>query len=353
MDAKADSKETILELLHQLHYKFIEGLHYEWLVVEGDGKLYEIIKSLQFEYGEQLRWVIPYPGDWHMLKNYQSALMKAYFDAGLKALARVSGYPVSAIQTSSHFKRSHLFILEAWEAIYRVMLTHFISKETTTCSESLFHNITDYLKSPHQENFLEDFNHHLQMINGNATQCFMEFKSFLQERARSDDTWRFWVQFIFQDAMAYIGLYLSIRSGDWELRMASMKQMAPVFTAFDQFTYQKLISMHLADLVTIPPAIKAMFKQGRFVVSISDRPWHSVALDESHEMLINRDCKASIVRPLPDYINRIASYIPYRSKSLQNFKQEVLPPAKEKYHSIQSPFSSQSNVSTTSVHKLK
>ena len=51
-----------------------------------------------------------------------------------------------------------------------------------------------------------------------------------------------------------------------------------------------------------------MFKQGGFVVSIGERPWHSVGIDESHEMLINKDCKTSVVRPLPDYINRIACH---------------------------------------------
>ena len=55
-----------MELLHDLRQQFIEGLKREWLVVEGDGKFYEILKSLQFEYGEELNWVIPYPGDWHM-----------------------------------------------------------------------------------------------------------------------------------------------------------------------------------------------------------------------------------------------------------------------------------------------
>ena len=31
--------------------------------------------------------------------------------------------------------------------------------------------------------------------------------------------------------MAYVGLYLGIRSGDWQLRIACMKMMAPIFTA--------------------------------------------------------------------------------------------------------------------------
>lgn len=98
MDSKADSKETIRELLQDLHQQFIEGLNYEWLVVEGDGKLYELLKSLQFEYGEELSWVIPYQGDW-----YQIALIKPYYHAGLKALASAAGYPTSSILICSQF----------------------------------------------------------------------------------------------------------------------------------------------------------------------------------------------------------------------------------------------------------
>lgn len=54
-DAKADSKDTLMELLHGLHSEFIVGLQYKYLVIEGDGKLYELVKSLQFEYGECLK----------------------------------------------------------------------------------------------------------------------------------------------------------------------------------------------------------------------------------------------------------------------------------------------------------
>ena len=106
IDAVADSKDTVMTLLHDLQQQFIEGLGHKWLVVEGDGKLYEILKSLQLEYGDELSWVIPYPGDWHLLKNYQAALMKAYYDAGLKTLASVAGYPTASIHSTSQFKRT-------------------------------------------------------------------------------------------------------------------------------------------------------------------------------------------------------------------------------------------------------
>lgn len=123
-----------------------------------------------------------------------------------------------------------------------------------------------------------------------------------------DDTWKFWVQFVFVDALAYVGLFLAIRSGDWVLRMGSMKAMAPLFTAFDHPTYQKLISNHIHDLLRIPQVL-LMFSQGAFVVNISGREWHSVGVDETHEMLINKQCKQAVVKPTENYINRVASHV--------------------------------------------
>ena len=70
MDSVADRKDTVMQLLHDLQQRFIVGQNMKWLVLEGDAKLYEVMKSLQFEYGEELSWVIPYPGDWHMLRQH-------------------------------------------------------------------------------------------------------------------------------------------------------------------------------------------------------------------------------------------------------------------------------------------
>lgn len=67
MDAVSDNKDTQLKLLHELFAKFIKDQTREHLVIEGDQKLYEVLQSLKFEYGKELDWVIPFPGDWHML----------------------------------------------------------------------------------------------------------------------------------------------------------------------------------------------------------------------------------------------------------------------------------------------
>ena len=49
---------------------------------------------------------------------------------------------------------------------------------------------------------------------------YKEFNTFIEGLCGLDDTWKFWHNFVFHDMLAYIGLYLAIRGGLWDLRMA-------------------------------------------------------------------------------------------------------------------------------------
>ena len=60
------------------------------------------------------------------------------------------------------------------------------------------------------------------------------------------------ILFVFQDALAYIGLYLSIRGGMWDMRMGSLKEMCPLFAAFDRLNYRTIIPQHIADVLSMP-----------------------------------------------------------------------------------------------------
>ena len=133
------------------------------------------------------------------------------------------------------------------------------------------------------------------------------------------------MQFVTRDALAYIGLYLAICEGEWELRMACMKLMAPVFSAFERLTYRKLIGQHIADVLSWPEPVLKFFKEGGFVISLTGQPWNSHGVDEAHEMIINKACKASIVHPSREYINRVAAYLPHHSKCIENLKQQLFP----------------------------
>ena len=101
------------------------GTKVNFLGVVGDEKTYDLLHTLKIEYGSDLNWLIPLPGDWHVFKNYQEVLMKVYFEAGLKDAAKTIRYTegvLNSIGSCSKFKRAHLFLLRAWEALFRKTL---------------------------------------------------------------------------------------------------------------------------------------------------------------------------------------------------------------------------------------
>lgn len=69
----------------------------------------------------------PFQGTGIFLKNFQEVLIKIYFDAGLSELAKASGYQPNSI--GCNFKRTHHFLLETWESLYRHFLHLFMSNQ--------------------------------------------------------------------------------------------------------------------------------------------------------------------------------------------------------------------------------
>ena len=83
--------------------------------------------------------------------------------------------------------------------------------------------------------------------------------------------------------------------------------MAPLFCAYDRPCYQKLVPNHIADLQNYSSEIIECFQAGGFTIKIKGGIGHAVALDEAHEMCINRDMKMAVTRPSLPYLQKIES----------------------------------------------
>lgn len=143
------------------------------------------------------------------------------------------------------------------------------------------------------------------------------------------DTYKFWHRFLLEDSLPYLSLYISLRYRNWDMRLASYKQMVPLFTAYDHGTYQRLIPHHLHDLFSLPECLTRQLQKGAFSVRLKALEWNGVAIDECHEMQINKDCKLAIVRPSKDRMTFLANHLPFRAASIRNLKHQVLPPKKK------------------------
>ena len=108
----------------------------------GDAKINDLLQALL---GENLNWLLPLPGDWHILFNFQKVLLKPYADAGLMSLAKVSGYraeTLKSLMNASNFRRTHLFLLQCFEAFYEFFLDMFLSSDTVQQAENEKLNMT-------------------------------------------------------------------------------------------------------------------------------------------------------------------------------------------------------------------
>ena len=63
------------------------------------------------------------------------------------------------------------------------------------------------------------------------------------------------------------------------------------------------------------------FESGAFMCSITGTRMHSVALDEAHEMFVNKDLKTTVTRPTKEYLDRILYYYPVRALVIKSPRQ--------------------------------
>ena len=82
------------------------------------------------------------------------------------------------------------------------------------------------------------------MIEDKLSEEYKDFLCYISTKCENDSAWKFWKEFVFWDGFSHL-YFFSIRGGMWNLRTASIKTMAPMFTAFVRPHYQKLIPQHL------------------------------------------------------------------------------------------------------------
>ena len=200
VDENPDCDETMAQIAEDLLDRFSTGTQQGWVVLVGDGKTYEHLMNVKRQYGHTLKKLLILPGDWHTLKNFQPVLMKVYFYAGLKELAKASGYrgsTLSSLETNRNFKRTHNFLLQVWEALYREMLRAY-------CTTSVATNISDVLTAARCILSTSISENHspqqvMKRIRGliEDTSVHTNFMQFLEQQSESDETWKFWVRFVY------------------------------------------------------------------------------------------------------------------------------------------------------------
>ena len=73
-------------VVDDIHKEFIVGKKLRNFVLAGDAKTHDYLVKLKAEEGEDLDWLIPFIGDFHVCFNYHKVIKRIFWDAGLHDL---------------------------------------------------------------------------------------------------------------------------------------------------------------------------------------------------------------------------------------------------------------------------
>lgn len=146
--------------------------------------------------------------------------------------------------SASGFRKTHEFLLQSWEAMYRHQLRHFYANGNVSVQFQLLYSSIATKLSSHKSDVFKHLHSELEM----SSTCFEEFMSFFQVMGQADATAQFWLDFIHRDMLHYASLFLAIRLRQFHLCTASIRKLAPIFHAMDRPTYSKLVPFHMAQV---------------------------------------------------------------------------------------------------------
>ena len=119
----------------------------------------------------------------------------------------------------------------------------------------------------------------------------------------------------------YIQYYISLRTGNWNLRNHCVKHIAKLAQATQSRNYCRWLPQNLVDIKRFPKFVIDHFKAGGFVMNVLGRNFHSQGLDEGHESCINKDVKAALNTCSQQSISKAVTYVPLRANILRNLKE--------------------------------
>ena len=325
-NSDCDKKESLLDMLNDIYVDLKINKRFKYLVIVGDAKVYEQLLKIKEEYGMAMNWLIPFIGDWHLLLNYARHLLKLYGPAGLNSLVAKfhKGAVAKSVILGLSFDKTYAFLLQVWEAFYRCQIKMFLENKKEDTSKwnmghisEMFETLTIRYNQRQVSNY-KNISRILSNIQNELKGLEDQFLSFNMEQSEKDENYKFWNDFIHKDCIVFIGLFIAMRTSNWDLRNGCIKSMSEIFHVSESKYYRKLLPLHLKDIYTLPNSISEHMRNGGWVVNIKGNNTSSIALDEAHETLINLDVKDVLTGSDILAITENMHYLPYRADVHRN-----------------------------------
>eukprot|EP00951_Prasinocladus_malaysianus_P011669 scaffold86497_cov26-Prasinocladus_malaysianus.AAC.1 len=257
------------------------------ILVVGDQQTYALVLQLKRADSQEWEWLHAYPGDWHIMLNGAQNLLRLIWEGGGKDAAAACGLP--SMNASGKWRDCHMVILTLWHALSLSVITLFEGRYNEQARANAVSPTVADLK---------------------------KFIARLQDTSNKNENLRFWSQW-WEVATAYVAQYLAVRCSLWHLRGAALHHIAPLFYALRRYKYEELLAHAITDCVTLPDHFLCPMQDGKYwTVSITGRAGASVAVDEAHEMVVNRYMKEHVDRVDESYLVECAGFISHSISSV-------------------------------------
>ena len=122
-------------------------------------------------------------------------------------------------------------------------------------------------------------------VDADATE--MSFEDWCTHQMAKQPQFAFW-SLILQFEIAVLLFVRSVRTGNFQLYIESLTNMAPWFFALDRTHYARWVPVHIRDMTQlshINASVLSEFMAGKFTVNKTGRAFSSIAIDQAHEQL--------------------------------------------------------------------
>ena len=267
-----------------------KSLGQEFTVLTFDEQLYSKAKMLQWHKKDECKNIILMLGGFHTQMNFAKVIGKHMADAGLKEIWVDMGTfgenTADRILTGKGWNRIIRAHKLTVEALWRVLWPQFmnwseangreVNIAITACARNIGIGI-DVKNDQLIENNIQEMTSLMQGVLENLTD--------FDEANSHNPTYCFWRQYM-NMVEILLRFTRALRTGNWELYLASIAEMIPWFIYYDHTNYSRWATVFLADaqnIAEMAPAVHKGFLDGGFVVKESSHKFNQLPDDQGLE----------------------------------------------------------------------
>ena len=113
----------------------------------------------------------------------------------------------------------------------------------------------------------------------------LDFEKWMNEKANESLMFRYW-NMIFDLQILILQFLRSERERNFNLYVDVLNSSMKYIFAFNHYNYARWLSLHVDDLLKLEytcPDVYKEFCNGHFVISKTENPFSSIAIDQVHE----------------------------------------------------------------------